>query len=379
MKVCPESHTFRRGTSAECGDCPLRRERINAERTAELTALAPAVYEGMPSTAETTPLLPVLPAGMITDAARKQAQEIIEATLDKAERVLTRHVAFPSRAALDIVLMWLAHVNARERDDIGTPGELIWRATPRLLVTSKKNGSGKSTLLDLVAPMSGSRFGRMPYITAPGYADMMDKFNEPVIIDDAKNVFGRGEGHARLQGYILSGYTPDVVTFDGRKGGTPRNVFGPVAYAGNDDLITGSITSSLRDLLARSIIIRMKRPNRFYMEIDDAALYHARMCNQGFAEWSYIMAPELRQAARTLAQQAVDVGELDPADVDAGMLRKVQLHRPLIACADVIGGRWPEAMRTAASTGSQAADILADLTGDDADLGTRKPVTFTDE
>ena len=61
--------------------------------------------------------------------------------LDYTRLYLSRYVAFPSAAALDLTTAWIVHASARDRDDTGI-GPLIWRASPRLLVTSKDRGSG---------------------------------------------------------------------------------------------------------------------------------------------------------------------------------------------------------------------------------------------
>src|SRR6185437_2247725 len=98
-------------------------------------------------------------------------------------------VAWPDDESLDTVLLWCLHANARDRDETGS-GPLIWRASPRLMLTSGERGSGKSTALDLIAILAGSRFGRLPKITAPAFAKLMGNFREPAIIDEARMVFG---------------------------------------------------------------------------------------------------------------------------------------------------------------------------------------------
>lgn len=374
---CPESHRSRVGTSAECGDCPMTQRHPLRELPARLDLSVPG---NLP--AQLTAEAAIRPAHQpgLTPEMREKAAQIIEVALTRAEAVLTRHVEWPSRADLDKVLMWLVHANAREPGGVnGMPGKLIWEATPRMLLTSVLNQSGKSTGLTLMARMAGSRFGRQSNITAPGFAAMISQYNEPVMIDDVGNLFGRGEGHRMLQQHILNGYTPDVITFDARKGGTARNLFGVVAYAGRDELITANMTGSLTDLLSRSIIIRMSRPRRFYPDIDQAARQWASTVHNMMLQWCYVMSDDLQQAAWDLSQEAAAAGELAQSDVDNGILRKAQINRPLLACARVIGGDWPDRMMDAVSAGSELDEILATAQGMPELTGMPAQITFTDE
>ena len=254
------------------------------------------------------------PRGAVTRQA-EQAALIAEQTLIYAERILTRHVHWPSQSALDTVILWCFHANARDRDENGT-GPLIWRATPRLLLTSAVRGSGKSTGLDLIGMLTGSRFGRLSRVTAPGFAKLMGKFQEPAILDEAKMIFGSGQKSLDLQGMLLNGYTPRSHNLTAHNGGTADKLFGPVAYAGKDNLITAA-GDGVSDLLDRSLVIRMKRPSRHYPDIDEVAERAAELACQGMGTWSAMMRDQLMAACKRLEREAM-MAELDDDEVPVG-------------------------------------------------------------
>ena len=112
--------------------------------------------------------------GQVVDRRQRQQQQGQQidgsAVLNFVRRYLAHYVSFPSEAALTAAVAWIGHAVARDRDDKGV-GQLIWRASPRLLVTSRKRGSGKSTLLDAIVNLTQARDGKMPKITPRAIAE----------------------------------------------------------------------------------------------------------------------------------------------------------------------------------------------------------------
>jgi hypothetical protein len=305
--------------------------------------------------------------GTVTSAAAQRAALIIAESLLYAKRILTRHVAWPSPAALDTVLLWILHANARDRDDAGY-GPLIWRASPRLLLTSAARGSGKSTGLDLIGMLTGNS-GRPSKITPRAIAHKLANKHETVTLDEAKLMFGSGNASRELQGVLLTGYTRRG-TYSYSSGGKDVDLktFGAVAYAGKDELITDT-SGLLGDLLDRSITIRMRRAGRHYPDIDDAADAGAELACRGMATWATIMQGELAAASSRLSREASEAGTLAASDVEAGQLRVTQIWRPRLACADVLGGDWPARARAAAAAGdAETEEWLADLHELDGEL-----------
>lgn len=269
--------------------------------------------------------------GAVARTAAK-SPEIIAESWRYAERVLTRHVEWPSQAALDTALLWAIHAHGRHDE-----GGLIWAATPRLLLTSSERGSGKSTALRLLSPLTGSRFGVTPKITAPAFAKVMGKFHEPVFIDEARMVFGTGQKSQELQAMLLAGYAPDGFSLTAHAGASqPDDLFGVVGLAGKDNLITGA-GDSVQDLLDRCLVIRLRRASRHHPDIDDPARKAAALAAQGFSAWSSSMRADLIAASSRLSEEACSLPDEDVTAIDAGILRATQIWRPLLAVADVMG------------------------------------------
>jgi hypothetical protein len=204
----------------------------------------------------------------------------------------------------------------------------------------------------------------------------MGKFREPAIIDEARMVFGTGTRSAELQGMMLAGYTARASALTAKGGGDGESLFGPVAYAAKDNLITQAGDSVL-DLLDRSLIIRLRQAGRHYPDIDEAAEKAGELACRGMATWTGMMRAELLAAASELSRQACESG----GDIEHGEARLAQIWRPLLACAAVLGGDWPqraERARQAASLPAAASadgdwldemrsagDLLGELSGED--------------
>jgi Protein of unknown function (DUF3631) len=279
--------------------------------------------------------------------------------LDLTRRYLAHYVAFPSEAALNTAVAWIAHAVARDRDDKGI-GQLIWRASPRLLVTSRNRGSGKSTLLDLIVILTKSRDGKIPKITPRAIAETTGQQFETVVLDEAKTLFGSGAKNLELQGILLAGYTPRTSY---RIKGKSIPLFGAVAYAGKDELITNTEGGQIGDLLDRSITLRFRAAGVMPPEVDEIAEDDGDKLASLLVAWTDSVRDELRLAAKELAAE-------DREDSEAGAggnLRTGQIWRPLRAVARVAGGDWPEDIDaaswelTAGAAGSEAQDALDEL------------------
>ena len=298
--------------------------------------------------------------------------------LDYTRLYLSRYVAFPSAAALDLTTAWIVHASARDRDDTGI-GPLIWRASPRLLVTSKERGSGKSTVLDLITILTRSRNGRMPKVTPRAIACVLGRRHETAILDEAKLILGAGNRSQELQGILLAGYTPRS-NYVASKGGKddPIPLFGPVAYAGKDELITDT-GGMLGDLLDRSVIVRMRTSPRHMPEVDEDAEDDGDLLAGALAAWTSEVKGELREAAKALGAADREAG----AVTDGTALRAAQICRPLRAVGMVAGGGWAERIDEACrrSEDEDMMDTLRDRFGsaaasaDDDEWGTGSVVS----
>jgi hypothetical protein len=245
------------------------------------------------------------------------------------------HVALPSPAAAVALTLWAAHERARDAD-----GQLIWRASPRLLLTSSENGAGKSTALDVLAILCQSRAGRIGTVTAPGLAQLVGRLREVALLDEAQLTFGAGRRAEQVRLIINSGYTRRGHCLTGQGGKTSLTpVFGACALAGLDSLIHGT-DGRLADTLSRCIIVRMQRPPRRMPELDERGEIRGARLAAALAAWTASERDTLRRAALDLADAAADGSDgLDGLADDGG--RTVQLWRALLSVADTAGGQCP--------------------------------------
>jgi energy-coupling factor transporter ATP-binding protein EcfA2 len=251
--------------------------------------------------------------------------------LDLTRRYLAHYVAFPNEASLTAAVAWIAHAVARDRDDTGI-GQLIWRVSPRLAVTSRKRGSGKSTLLDLIAILTRSRDGKMPKVTPRAIAETVGRHFDVAVLDEAKTIFGSGAKNLELQGCILAGYTPRTSY---RVSGKSIPLFGAVAYAAKDELITDTNGEQIGDLLERSVILRFCAPDKAPPEVDEIAEDDGDLLASALIAWTDSCRDELRQAARDIAAE-------DRESDRGGSLRSMQIWRPLRALCRVADGLTAE-------------------------------------
>lgn len=274
----------------------------------------------------------------------------------------------------DTVTLWNGHAAARDRDDTGL-GRLIWRATPRLMLTSSDRGSGKSTVLDLCRYLQGSP-PRMPKVTGRSLASRLGRKHEAVMLDEVKLLFGAGSASKDVQGIILDGYTPGGVwgTTSGQKD-VDIPCFGPLAYAAKDELVTAT-ADALGDIFDRSVKVRMVAADRIMPEVDEIAEDEGAQLARALVLWTDEKRGELKAAASALAVADREAG----GKVTRGEARLRQIWRPMRAVAAVAGGTWPDRAESAMSamlSGGQS-DALGDAL---AGLGDRfgTPALRTDD
>ena len=325
------------------------RERANERRAArtETTAAKGAGHMGVMHAARTIGRIaehhqrPARSAGTVAvldgQVMQRQRQQPAAQQIDGAavlnftRRYLGHYVSFPSEAALTAAVAWIGHAVARDRDDKGV-GQLIWRASPRLLVTSRKRGSGKSTLLDAIVNLTQARDGKMPKITPRAIAETVGQHYDVAVLDEAETIFGQGAKNVELQGCLLAGYTKRT---NYRVCGKSIPLFGAVAYAGKDKLITDTKGEQIGDLLDRSIILRFKAPDQAPPEMDEIAEEDADLLASALVAWTDSCRDQLRQAARDIAAEDRDTER-------AGDLRSMQIWRPLRAICRVADGLTAE-------------------------------------
>ena len=286
------------------------------------------------------------------------APALLRRTLEGMGLLFTDYVAFPSRSSVIAVVTWNGQAAARDAE-----GESIWRAYPRLLLTSRENGSGKSTVADISRMLLQCRSGRMSKVTPYGLCKVLGVFKEAAIADDAQNTFRSDKAGAELLTIMINGYTPGATWMSGKGGdGKVEPAAGPLMVIGKDALIKER-AEALADLIARAAVVRMERPDHYMPEFDEEGEARARSLGVTLKAVTGALQGELRQAARELAQE--NKGRLI-TDGDGG--RTAQIWRPMLALAKVAGPQWYEAtlqaMEDLSSAGGdllKAEDALTEL------------------
>lgn len=299
-------------------------------------------------------------SGPVLSPARQMpdAPELLRAVLDATGVYLTDYVWFKSRSAAVAAVLWVAHAAPRDAEQ-----NLIWWTSPNLIATSAMNGSGKSTLFDLFSVLLKSRAGRMAKVTPAGLTYVLGKLHEVGLADDAQNMFGAtGTAAKDLQSIMQNSYTRGGTWVDGTGGGKVKPIYGPLAIAGKDQLIT-THADALVDILNRSVILRMARPPRYMPAVTGKAIARGRQLADALAAVTGALAAEFVATEEAIAEETAG---LEITEGDGG--RTAQIWRPLHAVAQVAGGRWPQAAVDAAAELTAAsgdlfaaADVLAEL------------------
>jgi hypothetical protein len=186
-------------------------------------------------------------------------------------------------------------------------------------------------------------------------------------LDEVKTMFGAGAKSLELQGILLAGYTRRASY---EISGKSYSLFGAVAYAAKDELITDTNGSQIADLLDRSLTVRLDPPEQPKPEIAERAEDDGDLLARALVAWTDSMRDELKQAARDLADEDMETAEDAAArgeKMAPGKLRAIQISRPLRACARVAGPGCEAGLRAAleelteGAAGAEAADMMTTL------------------
>lgn len=245
--------------------------------------------------------------------------------LDQTHAFLARFCTFPSDAALDIAVCWIAHTHVRDTTD-----HLAFSSSPRIAFVSDKPASGKSKALEMVTRLS-FRGSQVLDPTPATFAQMMSDDRATASIDEIDVLFGRGAGKATLRSLLNGGYRQGAKW--GRANKPAVSIFGPVALAGLSSRFLAA--PELEPLRTRSVIIQMvpATPGEAYRE-----------------RWHGPMTIATRDALGAWAKRKhALITECWPEDIPEGINdRLLEVCEPLFQVADAAGGRWPEAIRDAA-------------------------------
>ena len=249
------------------------------------------------------------------------------ALLDELRAALRRFVVFPSDAALDATTLWIAATHAMPE----------WQHATRLIVTSPLKRCGKSRLLDLIEATAHDPLVSANATAAAIFRSLGAESPPTLLIDEADSLFTRRNGQLSeraedLRGLLNAGFQqgrPMLRCVGPQQTPTPFPTFAMAALAaiGRD-----SIPDTIAD---RAVAIGLDRraPTEqvdAYRHRRDAA--PLRELGRRLREW--VGANRERLASAT--------PDFDLED------RAADTFEPLVAVADLAGGRWPKRARDAA-------------------------------
>jgi hypothetical protein len=243
---------------------------------------------------------------------------------DELDNLFARFVAFGSDEARHAVVLWVAHAHTLK----------AYESTPRLAMLSPEKGSGKTRTLEvlgLVVPealhavnMSPAALYRVVALRRP-----------TLLMDEADTYLGAAvaKQHEDLRGLINAGHRRGAKVYRAEVSGKEIKVVEFEAFAACALAGIGDLPDTILD---RSIVIAMKRraPG------ETVEPFRERKVRP---ETSALLKHLTAWGAANVAALTDAWPEMPPGITD----RPADVWEPLIACADAIGGHWPERARQA--------------------------------
>jgi hypothetical protein len=260
------------------------------------------------------------------------------ATADLLRHVGTfirRFVILPSAAGYLTVALFVLHTWAFEAA----------HATPYLVVESPEKQSGKTRLLEVLELLCWEPL-KVASITAAALFQSVNGHHSTLLIDEADAIFaGNSERNEDLRAVLNAGNVPGSKAIRGGKDGNPivYDVYCPKAIAG---IATGRLPDTVRD---RAIVVAIDRkPKHERVE----RLRRHRL--EGELE-------ALREQLRAWAlayQEGLHAYDL-PEPLEQISDRLEEAWEPLLAIADLAGGKYPMKARDAAQELASEGDDAA--------------------
>jgi len=266
------------------------------------------------------------------------------AVLNSIKAFIRRFVSL-SESQAQVVAVWVVHTHVIEAA----------HATPYLAITSAEKQSGKSTILEVLELLVAKPWstGR---VTAAVLIRKIDAERPTLLLDESDAAFGGEKEYAEaLRGLLNTGHKPS---------GKASCCVGQGANISYKDFSTfcakaiagiGRLPDTIAD---RAIPIRLKRAKRGEcIKFRSHKVEPEATSLRGTIEaWCQVILPQLHDAEPNL-----------PDELTA---RQQDSAEPLLAIADLAGGDWPHALRSAlselctkaqTSDGSIGVQLLADI------------------
>jgi hypothetical protein len=227
-----------------------------------------------------------------------------------------------SSGASETVALWVVFSHAHD----------AFQISPLLGITSPEKNCGKSTLLTLLSGVVPKPLALSNITIAPLFR-AVEKFRPTLLIDEADTFLSDDEG---LRGILNSGWLRSQAQVIRTVGDDhePRlfSTWAPKAIA-----MIGNLPGTLAD---RSVAVRMCRQS---LE-EESTKRKLRADRLGDLEHL------CRKAHRWAQDHIRDLREADPSVPEGFTNRLADNWRPLLAIADLIGGKWPQRARDATRT-----------------------------
>jgi Protein of unknown function (DUF3631) len=254
------------------------------------------------------------------------AAEAGAALLDDVCGFLCRFVSYPSEHAAIAHTLWVAHTHLMS----------AWESTARLSFLSPEPGSGKTRALEASEPLVPRPVHATNVSPAYLYRKCGSDDGPPTILfDEIDAVFGpKAKEHEDVRSFLNSGHRRGAtfgrcVVYGKRVETEDVQSFAAVALAG-----LGWLPDSIMN---RSIIIRMRR-----RAPDERVEPFRRRMHAPIGE-------ELFRRLEGWAGAVADQAEVARPEMPVGIEdRTADAWEPLLAVADLAGGKWPDLARKAA-------------------------------
>lgn len=175
------------------------------------------------------------------------------AVLDFTHLVLEYYGRWKYPEWTDVAALWGAHTWWRDVD-----GQLMFDSTGRLGLVAPP-GCGKSRLMRSVRAMSCNPTKLVSSdVTAPGVRMALHN-GMTVFLDEFHRTVGTGRGKEALQSVVTGGYDHEGGSLNGIGGVNEQGNFGPIAFAAQPRIITGT-QDMVKDILERSFMILPSKP-----------------------------------------------------------------------------------------------------------------------
>jgi hypothetical protein len=270
---------------------------------------------------------------MTTPATTRHADGAL--ILGQLHHALTRYVILPSAEAAAAIVLWIAATHA----------QAAWQHAPRLVIRAPEKRCGKSRLLDIVEGTCHNPLITVNASPAAVYRAIGTDTPPTLLVDEADTIFGgkNADANEDLRGLLNAGHQrnrPAIRWDAGTRSLETIPTFAMAALAG-----IGTMPDTIED---RAVVVRMRRraPGEtvapFRHRRDRPALTDIAAALSGWLS-TYLAELERAEPAMPLEDRAADTWE------------------PLIAVADLAGGRWPELARHTAVTMTSDRDAAANL------------------